>query len=387
MTELAQSPAAPVAASHEAALLPTFLGALRGVWLFTWRSQLTWRRLPLGMVMLLILPVLVYLTTASPQKWSQRHSMLGSPLGQLNELSRRLNRAELPLQSEQNVQLAQIFSEEFERAEGEQGETQPPETSVTRQKDQVKACYERIHTRAQSVLDDRQFTLFQSFEKRKLLEAQGRISQPTWNRTGPFYHWLIDFYFFVILPWCCVVACGALIREELQANTLGFLTTRPLTRARLLVLKYFCQTAWLQIIVLIEVLLLFSAGSLRQIPSLSSLLPLFLAAQFLAVPAWCALGAFLGLVTRRYLALALVYGFIVEMGIGRIPTNINTLSLMRHLKRLLAHNAVLEGVYAWPVERAPFAVTALVLAAFVFLSLAALLFTFKEYHHSAEMQK
>jgi hypothetical protein len=119
--------------------------------------------------------------------------------------------------------------------------------------------------------------------------------------------------------------CGALIRDELETDTLGFLTTRPLSRARLLLIKYLSQTAWLEIWMLVQALLLFAAGSLRQIPALGGLIPLFLAAQFLAVLAWGALGLFLGQVSKRYMALALLYGLIVEMGIGRIPTNINTL--------------------------------------------------------------
>ena len=96
-----------------------------------------------------------------------------------------------------------------------------------------------------------------------------------------------------------------------------------------------------------ETLLLFAAGFWREIPALGELLPLFLAAQFLAVLAWSALGAFLGQLTSRYMAIALVYGFIVELGIGNIPTNINTLSLMRHLKALLAHNPALFETYEW----------------------------------------
>ena len=100
----------------------------------------------------------------------------------------------------------------------------------------------------------------------------------------------MDFYFFVILPLGCVRASGALIRDELQADTLGFLTTRPLSRARLLAAKYLSQTAWLQIVFLIETLLLFAAGLLRHIPAIGALMPLFLAAQLLAVPAWSALG-------------------------------------------------------------------------------------------------
>jgi hypothetical protein len=87
------------------------------------------------------------------------------------------------------------------------------------------------------------------------------------------------------------------------------------------------------------------------------------------------------------MAIALLYGFIVEMGIGRIPTNVNTLSMMRHLKSLLARNAALQEIYDWPMRAVPFSLGALALGTVVFISMAAFMFTFKEYHHTAEMQK
>ena len=129
------------------------------------------------------------------------------------------------------------------------------------------------------------------------------------------------------------------------------------------------------------------AGALREIPQLGSLLPLFLAAQFLAVLAWSALGLFLGQVTKRYLPLALVYGLIVELGIGDIPTNINTLSVMRHLRTLLSHNSALQSLYEWSGTGLLVPVAALLLASLLFVALASLLFTFREYHAAAEMQK
>lgn len=387
MTDLTETPAPSVARGKNVTSKPAFFRALRGVWLFTWKSQLTWRRLPLRVISLLVLPFLVYITTSSPQAWSQRHSRLGNPAMQLNDFSRRLARADLPLKPEQRTSLLRIFEEEYARAESEGRETPSAETDADGQSRQIKASYERIGDRVKTVLDERQFAQFQIFEKRNVLLSQNRAKEPPWNWTAPFYHWLIDFYFFIILPLNCVRASGALIRDELQADTLGFLTTRPLSRARLLAAKYISQTAWLQIVFLAETLLLFAAGTLRQIPALGALIPTFLAAQLLAVPAWSALGAFLGLVTRRYIAMALLYGLIVEMGIGRIPTNINTLSLMRHLKTLLAHNPALQGIYEWSGAGVPLSVGALVLATGVFLSLAALLFTFVEYHHTAEMTK
>ena len=62
----AQLPSTPETRERSLTLRPSFLLALRGIWLFTWRPQLTWQRFPLGVLMLLALPVLVYLTTPSP---------------------------------------------------------------------------------------------------------------------------------------------------------------------------------------------------------------------------------------------------------------------------------------------------------------------------------
>jgi ABC-2 type transport system permease protein len=366
---------------------PAFLGALRGIWLFTWKPQLTWRRLPLSVLVLLVLPALVYLTTFSTRRWEGRHGSLGDPAGQVQSFASRLARAKLPLRPEQTSQLITIFQEEFARAHSgaaREPESAPGESSGSRQKAQIQATYERIETRARTVLDESQFARFQTLAKQEVLRRQSNVHESFWGRTGPFYHWLIDFYFFVILPLQCVKASGGLIRDELQADTLSFLVTRPLTRARLLVLKYLTQTAWLQIVLLAETLLLFAAGELRQIPSLGALLPLFLAAQFLAVLTWSALGVLLGLVAKRYMGVALVYGLIVELGIGRIPTNINTLSMMRHLKTLLSHNAALQGIYDWTATGVPLAIGALALATTFFLGLAALLFTFREYHQTSE---
>lgn len=374
------------AAGKGLGLEPTFLRALRGIWLFTWRPQLAWRRLPLLALGLLALPAVIYLTTFPPGSWSQHRQFMGNPAMPVNELAQRLARAGMRLKPQQQSQLMDIFADEFRRSEEHDFGSDTPEAVAEAERAEVRACYDRIRPRVQPVLDEAQMEQFRNLEKRSVPSAQQRV-RPAWNRTEPFYHWLLDFYFFVILPLQCVRGSGGLIRDELQADTLGFLLTRPLSRARLLVLKYLAQTGWLQLTLLFETVLVFLAGYLRQIPNLGSLLPLFLAAQFLAVFAWSALGVFLGLLNKRYMALALLYGLIVEMGIGRIPTNINTLSLVRHLKTLLSHNAVLQGIYEWPSQNLALSLGALVFGAALFTTLAALLFTFREYHHTAEMQK
>lgn len=366
---------------------PSFLRALRGIWLFTWKTQVAWQRLPITLLTLLVLPVLVYLTTRSPEGWSRRNALLGSPGHRVNDLSVRLARAGLPLKPEQRSTLFRIFQEEFARTEKEYNETLPGSVTASRQREQITDCYDRIHDRARTVLDEGQFAKFREFERRTVTLTQSGVREARWGRTEPFYHWLIDFYFFVILPLNCVRACGGLIRDEVQTDTLGFLTTRPLSRAQLLLAKFVSQAAWVEMVMLLETLLVFTVGSLRQIPGLGVLLPLFLGAQLLAVLAWSALGICLGQATKRYMAAALLYGLVVEVGIGQIPTNINNLSLIRQLKTLLAHDSALQSIYGWTAKPLPYGFGALLLAAGIFLAVAAVLFTYREYHHTVEMQK
>jgi hypothetical protein len=335
----------------------------------------------------MVLPLLVVMTTHTREVWSMHYSMLGHPGRQLGEYARQLGKVKLSMKPDQREQLLKVLQEEYLKTENEWKESQSPEMTAEWQIEQVNVCFKRVHDRAEKILDEQQMLSFENFQNRKMTEIQDKLKEPAWSRTGPFYHWLIDFYFFILLPLNCVRVCGALIRDEVQTNTLGFLTTRPLSRAKLLFAKYLTQTLWLQILLGVETLLLFAAGYFRQIPSLGVLLPLFLAVQFLAVFAWCALGAFLGQVTNRYMAMGLVYGFIVEMGIGRIPTNINSLSIVRHLKTLLAHDPALQNIYQWTGTGAFLSVGAMLVAAGLFLGLALVLFSVKEYHHSTEMQK
>jgi hypothetical protein len=370
---------------------PGLAGAFRGLWLLTWRSQLTLRQLPVRLATLLVLPLLVYMTVRSTDKWALRRVDLGKSSEELINFLQRLKRERIPATVQTSKALGDILDHETQQSEltWQEWTSESPEARLQRLKDHVANWDSRILSRAKAVLDDREFAEFQVVQQRHrdhVLLKLTEVSVP-WSRTEPFYHWLINFYFFLILPLTCVRGCGPLIRDELQADTLGFLITRPVSRARLLMLKYASQVAWLEILLLLETLLLFAAGAAREVPALGTLLPLVLGVQMLAVPAWSALGLFLGQVTTRYMAAALLYGAIVEMGIGRIPTNINILSIVRHLQTLLSQNAAVYALYAWPSGKVATAVGALLVAPVIFLGIATLLFSVIEYHHAAEMQK
>ncbi len=208
------------------------------------------------------------------------------------------------------------------------------------------------------------------------------------GQASQYLRWALGFYLFLMLPLHCLVVFGPLIRDELQADTIGFLLTRPISRGRLFVLKFICQQCCVQTAALASGLLLLASGLFARIDDLGTLLPLLLIGQAMAVLVYGALGALMGLISRKYMVLGVVYGFIVEWGIGSIPTNIHSLAMSHHVRGILANSEIVANSYGDWVKADPLvAAGIMVAAAVIFLTVGAVLFTMREFHHSDEMQK
>ncbi|MBO36008.1 MAG: hypothetical protein CMO64_07445 [Verrucomicrobiales bacterium] len=193
-----------------------------------------------------------------------------------------------------------------------------------------------------------------------------------------FFGWVIGFYFLTIVPLTCLNVCGSMVREEAAANTLCFFTTRPLKRSEMFLLFYLGNAAWLQLLFAIFTVLLFGIGFLHGIPGLMKLLPLMLATQFLAIMAWSALCAMLGMAHPRYIVVGILYGLLVEIGIANIPTNIHNLALSHHIQTLLSTHSEVELMFNWTPGSMPIALLCLGAATMIFLLLGAALFTWRE---------
>jgi hypothetical protein len=87
------SESAPMSIEPDAtnASQPGFLGALRGIWLMTWRSQLTLRKLPAQLGLLLVLPVPGLHHDGSPET-GRGGTSLWAILPGVERFSRRLER-------------------------------------------------------------------------------------------------------------------------------------------------------------------------------------------------------------------------------------------------------------------------------------------------------
>jgi ABC-2 type transport system permease protein len=196
--------------------------------------------------------------------------------------------------------------------------------------------------------------------------------------------WITHFHFGMVVPLWCLIAFGSIVRDEVQAGTIGFLLTRPMTRARFVVLRWCCTLIAVQVPLALNTVLLGVVAIVLGVPSATSLTLLLLAIQTAVVPAYGAIAAFLGLLTRKYLLFGLTYGFVVEIGIGQIPTNINTLSVSRHFSVLLAHSELIVQGGGWSVEEVCRSLAALVILASVYLTAGTWLFHIREYSQSEE---
>lgn len=64
------------------------------------------------------------------------------------------------------------------------------------------------------------------------------------HRSEGFRVWVLHLHANFMVPIACLLSGGSMIRDEIQEGTLTFLLTRPIRRARLLLLKYVCHTLW-----------------------------------------------------------------------------------------------------------------------------------------------
>ena len=217
------------------------------------------------------------------------------------------------------------------------------------------------------------------------LASMAGFSHP--ERAARFFPWVVVFHFRVALPLYCLSILGDVVRGELQTNTLVFLATRPLTRARLFLLKLACEGLWVQIIAAGSMALLLSIGLVLHVPSIASIALKLFGIQFLAVLAYGALSALLGLIHRRFLVVGAIYGLVVEVGIGQIPTNVNNLSIARHLRTLLANIPTFNSTYQWSPDGTLTSLLVLPIAAAILTAVAAAFFTWREYHYNEEMHR
>ena len=184
-----------------------------------------------------------------------------------------------------------------------------------------------------------------------------------------------QFYVTFLVPIIAFISGAGAMRDELKPGSVDYLFTRPIRRWVFLGLKYLVQLACVQADYLVALGVLIGLGLGRGVPGVWAAVPLLVLAQFLMIAVFTAFGFLCGVLTSRYIVIGLAYAFVVEAGIGRIPTELNRLSMTHDVRTML------DALRIAPVAAGPGALatagTVLAVSA-VMVAAAAAIFSLKE---------
>ena len=153
-----------------------------------------------------------------------------------------------------------------------------------------------------------------------------------------FQQLMIPLFLQVVLIFVTLVNATALIREEIDDNTLPFLLTRPISKPALVGYKYIGYLVAVLVVLIPPIIVAYGVteayGGLAFTADLDVLWG-FLATTILGSAAYGALFLFISVLVRRPLAVGLLIGFVWESVVDSIPGDVPKISVIHYLKTIL----------------------------------------------------
>lgn len=216
-----------------------------------------------------------------------------------------------------------------------------------------------------------------------LLMAGPSPGRPHGNVVG----WAAGFYFGLIVPLLSFVFAGSATRDDLSPASIDYVLTRPVPRPLQVLFRYLTQMACAQFDFLLAFGVIVAVGIYRGTPNLLEALPVLLLAQVLTIAVYSAAGVLCAQLSRWYIIIGLAYGALIEIGVGVTPTQLNQISLLRHLRSLTQSLTGEGGMMAATAVSEPLGTpaTIAILIGFIAFALAvsAALFSCKEFSGAA----
>lgn len=189
---------------------------------------------------------------------------------------------------------------------------------------------------------------------------------------------MVPLFLQVVLIFVTLVAATALLREEMEDNTLHYLLTRPVSKPAVLASKYAGFLAAVLGLLILPLVVAYAITQLSAGDALAADLDVlggFLVATVLGTAAYGSFFLLLSLLIRRPLAAGLLFGFLWESIVGSIPGDVPKLSIIHYLRSILKDTVAVGPLAGYPTDiSAPvaaailigFSLVALVLSMFVF---------------------
>ncbi len=196
-----------------------------------------------------------------------------------------------------------------------------------------------------------------------------------------FLPWAARIYVGFLVPLLAFLSAAGLVRDDLQAGSVDYLFTRPVRRPVFVGLRYLAHVSCTQIDFLFGLAVIAGLGIFHQVPGLAEALPLLLLAQVVAIITFSAFGFLCAMITSRYVIIGLLYGALIEVGLGNVPTQLSHLSMSRQILTILApllersggNSPMVVAAMSAPIAAGIFLGTAVVM-----LGLTALIFHVRE---------
>jgi ABC-2 type transport system permease protein len=191
---------------------------------------------------------------------------------------------------------------------------------------------------------------------------------------------MVPLFLQVVLIFVTLVQATALVREEIEDNTLVYLLTRPVSKPALALYKYLGYYVAVLVLVVPSLVLSYVVTQAYSGDGLGAdldVLGAFLATTALGGAAYGAFFLFLSVVIRKPLAVGLLFGFVWESIVGSIPGDVPKLSIIHYLRSILKDMIAVGPLRTYPTDvSAPLA--AVVLVAFTAVLLGVAMFAFQK---------
>jgi len=198
---------------------------------------------------------------------------------------------------------------------------------------------------------------------------------------------MIPLFLQVVLIFVTLVNATALIREEIDDNTLPFLLTRPISKPALVTYKYVGYLIAVLVLLVPPLILAYGVTEAYRGFGFTTDLDVlwgFLATTVLGSAAYGALFLFISVLIRRPLAVGLLIGFVWESVVGSIPGDVPKLSVIHYLRTILSHVVAIGPLNGYaPDLSAGLAAGILVAFSIAMVILSALVFQQMEFRQKA----
>lgn len=198
---------------------------------------------------------------------------------------------------------------------------------------------------------------------------------------------MIPLFLQVVLIFVTLVNATALIREEIDDNTLPFLLTRPISKPALIAYKYLGYLIAVLVVLVPPMILAYGVTEAYSGVGFGTDLDVlggFLAATILGSAAYGALFLFISVLVRRPLAVGLLIGFVWESVVDSIPGDVPKLSVIHYLKTILKDVIAINPLAGYRTDvSAGAAAGILVAVSIALILLAAFVFQQMEFRQKA----